>query len=106
MLYKLTKVSCKHLNSTDLIVRPLTRARLVVDASQIVDYKAEFAKLTKEKERLDNEIIRAEKMLANTNFISKAPAEKIESEKKKLTDYKAQQLVVLEQLKQLQQKIK
>ena len=106
MLYKLTKVSCKHLNGTDLIVRPLTRARLVVDASQIVDYKAEFAKLTKEKERLDNEIIRAEKMLANTNFISKAPAEKIESEKKKLTDYKAQQLVVLEQLKQLQQKIK
>ena len=106
MLYKLTKVSCKHLNGTDLIVRPLTRARLVVDASQIVDYKAEFAKLTKEKERLDNEIIRAEKMLANTNFISKAPLEKIESEKKKLTDYKAQQLVVLEQLKQLQQKIK
>ena len=106
MLYKLTKVSCKHLNGTDLIVRPLTRARLVVDASQIVDYKAEFAKLTKEKERLDNEIIRAEKMLANTNFVSKAPAEKIESEKKKLTDYKAQQLVVLEQLKQLQQKIK
>lgn len=106
MLYKLTKVSCKHLNGTDLIVRPLTRARLVVDASQIVDYKAEFAKLTKEKERLDNEIIRAEKMLANTNFISKAPVEKIESEKKKLTDYKAQQLVVLEQLKQLQQKIK
>ena len=106
MLYKLTKVSCKHLNGTDLIVRPLTRARLVVDASQIVDYKAEFAKLTKEKERLDNEIIRAEKMLANTNFISKAPAEKIESEKKKLTDYKAQQLVVLEQLKQLEQKIK
>ena len=106
MLYKLTKVSCKHLNGTDLIVRPLTRARLVVDASQIVDYKAEFSKLTKEKERLDNEIIRAEKMLANTNFISKAPAEKIESEKKKLTDYKAQQLVVLEQLKQLQQKIK
>ena len=45
-------------------------------------------------------------MLANTNFVSKAPAEKIESEKKKLTDYKAQQLVVLEQLKQLQQKIK
>ena len=106
MLYKLTKVSCKHLNGTDLIVRPLTRARLVVDASQIVDYKAEFAKLTKEKERLDNEIIRAEKMLENTNFISKAPVEKIESEKKKLTDYKAQQLVVLEQLKQLQQKIK
>ena len=106
MLYKLTKVSCKHLNGTDLIVRPLTRARLVVDASQIVDYKAEFAKLTKEKERLDNEIIRAEKMLANTNFISKAPVEKIESEKNKLTDYKAQQLVVLEQLKQLQQKIK
>ena len=106
MLYKLTKVSCKHLNGTDLIVRPLTRARLVVDASQIVDYKAEFSKLTKEKERLDNEIIRAEKMLANTNFISKAPVEKIESEKKKLTDYKAQQLVVLEQLKQLQQKIK
>ena len=106
MLYKLTKVSCKHLNGTDLIVRPLIRARLVVDASQIVDYKAEFSKLTKEKERLDNEIIRAEKMLANTNFISKAPLEKIESEKKKLTDYKAQQLVVLEQLKQLQQKIK
>ncbi|MDR1782398.1 MAG: valine--tRNA ligase [Bacilli bacterium] len=43
-----------------------------------------------ELNRLTKEIKRAESMLNNVNFISKAPASKVEEEKNKLVDYQAQ----------------
>lgn len=53
----------------------------------LVDIEAEIKKLQYELERLEKEITRSESMLTNPNFLSKAPAEKIEIEKQKQKDY-------------------
>lgn len=52
-------------------------------------------------EHIKAEINRAEKMLANENFIKKAPADKIEAEKSKLSDYQAQYESVMELLNKI-----
>ena len=56
--------------------------------SELVDIALEIQKLSTEVAKLDAEIQRAEKMLSNTNFISKAPESKIQEERQKLEDYK------------------
>ncbi len=48
----------------------------------------EKERLLKEQERLKKEIARAEGMLSNEKFVSKAPASKVEEEKAKLQKYK------------------
>ena len=45
-------------------------------------------RLLKEKEKLQAEVLRAEKMLSNPGFVNKAPESKIQEEKDKLEKYK------------------
>ena len=106
MLNKLCKVKQNELSGDDLVIRPLKQGKLVVDASQIVDYQAELNKLNKEKDRLANEISRGEKMLSNENFVKKAPQQKIEQEKEKLENYKKQYEVICNQLVEVEKKVK
>ena len=54
---------------------------------ELVDIKEEVARLEKEKERLENEVARATKMLSNPGFVEKAPEAKINEEKEKLAKY-------------------
>jgi len=62
-----------------------------------VDKVAELLRLSKEKEKLENELNRSRNMLANERFIVSAPKHKIEDEQKKLLEYQRQyDLVVLE----------
>ncbi len=53
-----------------------------------INMDEEIAKLEKEISRLEGEIKRGEGMLANPNFVNKAPAAKLDEEKSKLSDYK------------------
>ncbi len=55
---------------------------------ELVDLDAEKKRLQTEKEKLILEVQRAEKMLANPGFVSKAPESKIQEEKEKLVKYK------------------
>ena len=57
--------------------------------------------LEKEAKRLEGEIKRAQGMLSNEKFISKAPAAKVEAEKEKLEKYTAMAAQVAERLSQL-----
>lgn len=57
--------------------------------------------LEKEIEKMNQEIKRSEGMLQNTNFLSKAPKEKIESEKKKYAEYMKKKEAYTEQWKRL-----
>ena len=50
---------------------------------------------------MNQEIKRSEGMLQNTNFLSKAPKEKIESEKKKYAEYMKKKEAYTEQWKRL-----
>ena len=60
-----------------------------VPLSEIVDKEAEIARLTAEREKATSELRRAEGMLANPNFVNRAPAAKVEAEKEKVVKYKA-----------------
>ena len=52
-----------------------------------------------EKERLEKEVARCEKMLTNPGFINKAPQTKIEEERQKLEKYKEMLNKVMENFK-------
>ena len=66
-----------------------------------INVEEEKQKLEKELKKLQGEIKRCEGMLANPNFVSKAPASKIEEEKAKLEDYRKKYEAVNTQLNQM-----
>lgn len=59
-------------------------ATVCIPLAEMVDFEAERARLTKEKNNAENEIKRAESKLSNEGFTSKAPAAVIEAEQAKL----------------------
>ena len=59
---------------------------LLVPFTDLIDREAELARLTKELERLEQEINRARTKLANENFIEKAPEDVVTKERDRLKD--------------------
>ena len=53
----------------------------------LVDFEQELERLKKEEEKLTKEIARANGMLSNEKFISKAPEKKVQEEREKLEKY-------------------
>ncbi|WZU02747.1 hypothetical protein MGH68_07605 [Erysipelothrix sp. D19-032] len=80
------------------VKQPIQGGSIILLQDELVDREALLVKLNAEKERLEAEISRGEKMLANRNFIAKAPAAKVEAEQAKLDEYRRQLDVVLGQL--------
>ncbi len=80
----------------------ITGAQIFVPLQDLVDMEAEKERLGKEKKRLEGEVARSEKMLANPGFVNKAPEAKVQQEKDKLADYKEQLAKVSEQLAALE----
>ncbi len=72
-------------NSFSIIQKDL---ELYIPFEDLVDIEAERERLLKEKEKLQAEVLRAEKMLSNPGFVNKAPESKIQEEKDKLEKYK------------------
>ena len=68
----------------------------------LVDIEEEKNRLKGEKEKLEAEVQRGEKMLSNQGFLSKAPQQKIQEEKDKLEKYKNMLNSVQERLKELE----
>ena len=60
---------------------------VVIDLSSAIDKEEELQKLQAEKDKAISELKRAEGMLANEKFVSKAPAKLIEQEKEKVQKY-------------------
>jgi valyl-tRNA synthetase len=67
--------------------------------TDLIDTEKEKDNLLKQKEMLENEIARSEKMLNNHAFVSKAPAQKLELEKEKYQNYLKQYETVINKLK-------
>jgi valyl-tRNA synthetase len=67
----------------------------------LVDLAAENARLEGEEKKLLSEIARAEGMLKNERFISKAPAAKVQEEKDKLAKYTQMLTQIRERLTQM-----
>lgn len=77
-------------------------AEIYMPLLELVDVEKELERLNKEKAKLQGEIERVEKKLANERFVSKAPAEVVEEEKAKGEKYREMYNSVLESIEKLQ----
>ncbi len=75
--------------SADNAVQIVTdSATIFLPLSDIIDTEKEKARLTAEQQRLQGEIERVEKKLANEGFVAKAPAAVVDAERQKLQKYR------------------
>jgi len=79
----------------------LSGAELFIPLGELIDFEKERARLTRELERLTNEVSRGEKLLSNEAFVQKAPPALIENEKAKLEDNKSKAIKVQESINSL-----
>ena len=85
----------------DAVSAVIPDAVVYLPLEDLVDFEKEKERLTKEREKLQGEIKRAEGMLSNEKFISKAPEAKVQEEKDKLAKYKQMLEQVEERLAQM-----
>ena len=84
------------------IRKGLSAGRVQSVATKIVmDRDAEIERLTKEKARLESEVLRVEKKLANQGFVAKAPQKLVEEEKAKGEKYREMLATVIARLDSL-----
>ena len=89
------------IEAKDYSVTVLSMAKIYIPTSDLVDKEEVIKKLLASKAKLEGELERSKKMLSNESFISKAPQAKIDAEKAKQAEYKAQYDEVLKSLKEL-----
>ena len=63
------------------------QAALYMPFADLVDIDKEIERPTKEEDKMNKEIKRAQGMLSNPKFVDKAPADKVQAEKDKLEKY-------------------
>ncbi len=85
----------------DAVSVVIANANIYIPFAELVDIAQEIERLEKEEKRLAGELARVNGMLNNQNFVSKAPAAKIEEEKAKLEKYTQMMEQVKERLNQL-----
>ncbi len=74
----------------EVVTRTILNGTLSILLSDVINVEEEIAKCEKEIEKLKKEIARGEDMLANPNFINKAPEAKVNAEREKLEGYRQQ----------------
>lgn len=80
------------------------QVELTLPLDDLIDYAKEYQRLAKEKDRLEGEIVRAQAKLANQGFVAKAPAELVEKEKAKLSDYQAKVIELADKMAMIEDK--
>ena len=85
----------------DVMTAVIDGAEIAVKLDDLVDRDAEIERLTKEKARLESEVARVEKKLANKGFTDKAPAHLVEEERAKGEKYGEMLKTVLARLESL-----
>ncbi|MBR1628327.1 MAG: valine--tRNA ligase, partial [Lachnospiraceae bacterium] len=73
-----------------------------IPLEELVDLEKERERLNKEKQRLEKELARSKGMLSNERFLAKAPAEKVEEERRKQKEYEQMMNDVLKRLEQFE----
>ena len=66
----------------------MNHVEIYIPLDDLLDYKAEYERLQKEKARLEGEVKRTEGKLQNESFVSKAPEKVVGAEREKLQKYK------------------
>jgi len=110
ILVRLARIDPAKLRIEEALAEKPTKAlALVVGGYEVflplaglVDTDRERARLAAQLEKLQKEIARAEKLLANQSFVSKAPAEVVDKERMKLEGYRQRHTKLEERLKSLE----
>jgi valyl-tRNA synthetase len=87
---------------TDYVSIVLEKCEVYMPLKDLIDITKEIERLNKERLRLEDEINRVDKKLANEGFVSKAPKDIIDEEKQKKIKYTQMLESVRERLKILQ----
>lgn len=87
---------------TNAISLLLDGIEVYIPFHDLVDIEAEKQRLQEEVIKLEAEVTRAEKMLSNPGFISKAPEAKVQEEKQKLEKYKEMLVLSKERLENIE----
>ncbi len=101
IISKMAKAEWRDDLEGDLAVETIRLGSLNIPSSELADPAEEIKKLTAEKERLEKEIARSNGILSNEGFLKKAPAQKVETERRKLDEYQKQYQTVCGRLAQL-----
>ena len=78
---------------------------IYIPLDDLLDYKAEFDRLQKEKARLTGEVQRVKGKLANEGFVSKAPEKVITEEREKMEKYEDMLVKISERLVLVEKKL-
>ena len=89
----------------DAVSKVIAGAQIFIPMADLVDFEEEYQRLSKEKKRLEGEVARAEKKLANQGFLAKAPESVVNEEKEKKVRYEEMLRNVSEQLQTVAAKI-
>ncbi|MEK3788902.1 MULTISPECIES: valine--tRNA ligase [Paenibacillus] len=79
----------------------VTGAELYLPLAGLLDIGQEIARLEKELQHLNNEVLRIDKKLSNEGFVAKAPAKVIEEERAKHADYSDKRDKVIARIQEL-----
>lgn len=83
----------------------INRGELFLPLADLIDFKKEIERLNKEREKLQSEVTRVEKKLANEGFVKKAPAKLIDEEKAKQEKYTGMLKTVLDRIAAMESKL-
>ncbi|MEG0924775.1 MAG: class I tRNA ligase family protein, partial [Anaerovoracaceae bacterium] len=89
----------------DVMSAVINGVEIFVPLDDLVDFGAEFDRLTKEKKRLEGEVARVKGKLSNPGFVSKAPEAVINEEKEKQDKYQDMLIKVIDRLEGVSKKL-
>lgn len=89
----------------DVMSAVIAGAEIYIPSDDLLDYRAEFERLTKEKKKLEGEVARVTGKLSNEGFVSKAPEKVIVAEKEKKVMYEDMLAKVTERLAMVEKKL-
>ncbi|MCI5886131.1 MAG: valine--tRNA ligase [Clostridiales bacterium] len=89
----------------DVMSAVIAGAEIYIPTDDLLDYRAEFERLSKEKKRLEGEVKRVVGKLSNEGFVSKAPEKVIAAEREKKIMYEDMLAKVTERLESVEKKL-
>lgn len=102
----ITFITDKLLVPEEVMSAVIGNVEIFIPLDDLLDYKAEFDRLQKEKARLAGEVERVRGKLSNEGFVSKAPEKVINDEKEKLAKYEDMLVKITERLGLVEKKLK
>ena len=86
---RVSPVSVKRPDQNEGMVQIILNDGLIyLSLKDIIDFKTEAKRLSKNLEKIETEIVKINEKLADANFVSNAPTEVVNEQKERLNDYK------------------